>query len=264
MDINKYRHPKELMHRNICMIVGVLAWGALLLSNSIAAICYVAFFTVFFWISEYFLKASMYGNSIHVTKEQYKDIDDITRALAQQLALERTPDVFVLNSHGVTNAVAVRFLSSKFLLLYSSLVDLLWCEKNQNKLRTIIAHELAHHAAGHVGGIQNLVMMPAMMIPFLGTAHIRAREFTADRIAAELVGNQDDVMAALMALASGSRKLQPQMSPQIFISQEQKVPRFCGFLKEIFASHPRMTKRIIALKEFHHSGLYSGNKPAVA
>lgn len=217
---------------------------------------------LFLWISEKFFQASVYGNSVRVSNSQYKETHEITQSLSQQLKLEQTPETFIVNSNGVINALTVRFLSGKYVILYSSLVDLLWCNKGQHKLRTIVAHELAHHAAGHSGWWPNLFMKPALIIPFLGAAYRRSCELTADRIAAELVGNEDEVTATLIAIASGSNRLVPQTSQEAFLRQEHNVPGFFGFLQEVLSSHPRMTKRIVALEGFYHSGLYSGSVQA--
>jgi len=262
MNISEFRHPKESMYRNICMVIGGLAWVAILFVTVFSALLFLLPIALFLWISEKFFQASIYGNSVQVSSNQYKEIYGLTLSLSQQLQLKQTPDVFVVNSNGMINAVAVRFLSAKYVLLYSNMVDLLWCDKTQDKLRTVIAHELAHHAAGHVSFWINLLMKPALFIPFLGAAYKRSCELTADRIAAEVVGNEADAMAALIIIASGSSRLIPQTSQQAFLDQEHKVPSFFGFLQEILSFHPRMTKRIIALNNFYQSELYDGNTQA--
>ena len=262
MNISEFRHPREFLYRAICMVIGGLAWAALIWGSAGVALLVLLPIVLLLWISEKFFQVSIYGSAVRVNNDQYKEINDLTQALSQQLQLKKTPEVFVVNSNGVINAFAVKFLSGKYVLLYSTMVDLLWCDKSQNKLRTIIAHELAHHAAGHVNFWINFLTRPARFIPFLGGAYRRSCELTADRIAAELVGNEADVMTALIAIVSGSSRLIAQTSQQSFLNQEHCVPRFFGFLKEIFSSHPRMTKRIIALNEFHRSKFYGNDTEA--
>jgi Zn-dependent protease with chaperone function len=261
MNISEFRHPKESMYRNICMFIGGLCWVALLIGTLFSALLFLLPIVLFLWISEKFFQASIYSNSVHVNCKQYKELYDLTQSLSQQLQLKHTPEMFVVNSNGLINAVAVRFLSAKYVLLYSNMVDLLWSDKNQSKLRTVIAHELAHHAAGHISFWKNLLIKPALFIPFLGAAYKRSCELTADRIAVEVVGNKADSMAALIAIASGSNRLIPQTSHQAFLNQEQKVPSFFGFLQETLSSHPRMTKRISVLNNSCPSGIYDSNTP---
>lgn len=253
MNINEFRHSKESVYRSICMVIGGLGWAVLLFSTLFLALLFLLPIALFLWISQKFFQASIYGNSVHVSNNQYKDINDIIQSLSQQLQLKHIPEVFVINSNGKINALAIKFLSAKYVLLNSSLVDLLWCDHNQNKLRTVIAHELAHHAAGHINFWTSLLMKPAMFIPFLGAAYKRSCELTADRIAAKVVGNEADTTAALITIASGSNKLIEQVSLQDFLNQEHDVPNFFAFLQGSLSSHPRMTKRIIAIHQFYLS-----------
>ena len=255
MNINEFRHPKESIYRSICMIIGGLIWAALLFSTSFLALLFLLPIALFSWVSQKFFQASIYGNSVHVNNNQYKEINDLTQSLSQQLQLKQIPEMFVINSNGKVNALAIKFLSSKYVILYSNLVDLLWCDHNQGKLRTVIAHELAHHAAGHINFWTHLLMKPALFIPFLGAAYKRSCELTADRIAAKMVGNEADTTAALITIASGSNRLIAQTSQQAFLNQERNVPRFFAFLRESMSSHPRMTRRIIAIHKFYLSEL---------
>ena len=255
MNIKKLRHPKESIYRSICMILGMLIWVALLWGTQFLAALFLLPIALFLWISQKFFQASIYGNSVHVNNNQYKEIDDIIQCVSRQLGLKKIPEVFVMNSNGTINALAIKFLSSKYVLLYSSLVDLLWCDRNQDKLRTIVAHELAHHAAGHVNFWISLLIKPAMFIPFLGSAYQRSCELTADRIAAKIVGNEASTTAALITIASGSNRLITQTSLHAFLDQERSVPNFFAFLQTILSSHPRMTKRIIAIHKFYQSEL---------
>lgn len=251
MNINEFRHPKESIYRSICMIIGGLIWAALLFSTTFLALLFLLPIALFSWVSQKFFQASIYGNSVHVNNDQYKEINDLTQSLAQQLQLKQIPEMFIINSNGKINALAIKFLSSKYVILYSNLVDLMWCDHNQGKLRTVIAHELAHHAAGHINFWTNLLMKPALFIPFLGAAYKRSCELTADRIAAIMVGNEADTTAALITIASGSNRLIAQTSQQAFLNQERNVPRFFAFLRESMSSHPRMTRRIIAIHNLH-------------
>lgn len=253
MNINELRHSKESIYRFICMLIGGLVWAVLLFSTVFLALLFLLPMALFVWISKKFFQASIYGNSVQVNNNQYRDINDIVHSLSQKFQLKHIPKVFVINSNGNINALAIKFLSSKYVLLNSSLVDLLWCDHNQNKLRTVIAHELAHHAAGHINFWTSLLMKPAFFIPFLGAAYKRSCELTADRIAAKVVENEADTTAALITLASGTNQLIGQTSLQSFLNQENDVPKFFAFLQGSLSSHPRMTKRIIAIHQFYLS-----------
>jgi len=260
MQIDQLKHPKESFYRTLCLVIGGLLWLPFIFS--MVAILALLPIALILWISEKFFQASLFGNAVHVGNNQYAEIHKMTQQMAQQMKLEKTPEVFVINSQGLTNALAVKFLSKKYVILYSDLVDLLWEDGgNQDKLRTVIAHELAHHAAGHVNFWTNLIMGPAHFIPFLGAAYSRACELSADRISAAVVNNQSACTAALITLASGSRALVPQTNQDTFIEQEHRVPGLFGFYQEILSSHPRMTRRILAIREFYHQSDYAVNEP---
>ena len=253
MNINMLRHPKEKLYRTICMVVGGLAWIGLLLGTAFSILLFLIPIAIVLWISEKFFQASIYGNSVMVSESQYEKVYAMVKSTAKDLQLPNVPTTFVVNSDGMINAVAIKFLSKKYVLLFSSLIDILWNDENQDRLNVIIAHELAHHAAGHINFWVNLLMKPAMFIPFLGSAYSRSCELTADRIAASYINNESACVDSLVTLASGSRELVSQTNKEAFIHQETMVPGFFGFLQEILSSHPRMTRRIIAINQFYKS-----------
>lgn len=253
MNINILRHPKENLYRTICMVVGGLAWIGLLVVTIFSILLFLVPIVIAVWIVEKFFQAFVYGNSVMVSESQYEKIYAMVENTAKDLQLSHVPTTFVVNSNGMINAVAIKFLSKRYVLLFSSLVDILWNDENQDRLNVIIAHELAHHAAGHMNFWVNLLMKPAMFIPFLGSAYSRSCELTADRIAASYINNESACVDSLVALASGSRDFVSQTNKEAFIHQETMVPGFFGFLQEILSSHPRMTKRIIAVNQFYKS-----------
>ncbi len=259
MDIGQLRHPKEKLYRTICMVIGGLIWALALFGTMFGILIMLLPLALSLWLVEKFFQASIYGNAVHVNQQQYAELDSISHEVAKQLGLTDKPDLFVINANGMINALAIKFLSGKYVLLFSNLVDLMWEEgRSKNQLRTVIAHELAHHAAGHVNFWIDLLIKPAMFVPFLGAAYSRACELTADRIAAQVVQDSNASIAALITLASGSRELIQQTSIQAFINQEHQVPGFFGLLQELISTHPRMTRRVIEMNK------YSVRQPAPA
>ncbi|KJG18763.1 M48 family metallopeptidase [Photobacterium angustum] len=250
MNVTSLRHPKENLYKMLCIIIGGLIWVGLLLGTLFSILIFLIPVAFFIWLSSKFFQASIFGNAVHVNKNQYTNLNNMADEIATVLDMKEKPEMFIVNSQGLTNALAVKFLSRKYTLLFSDLVDLLWEEKKQDQLRFVIAHELAHHAAGHVNFWINLLMKPAMFIPFLGSAYSRACELTCDRIATEIINNKSASINALITLASGSRELVTATNNDSFVQQELSVPTVFGFLQEITSSHPRMTKRVIAINNY--------------
>ncbi len=239
MDINQLRHPKETLYRTVCLVVGLLIWIPLITFF----IFVLPFLALFLWLTRMFFEASVYGNAIHVNESQHQDLHKMKMDISSQLNLKDTPEFFIFNAEGAMNAVAIKFLERKFVLMFSSLVDL-QCSENNSGIKMVLAHELAHHAAGHTSFWLNLAMKPAMFVPFLGAAYSRACELTADRIALHCVKDEEAAKIALVKLASGSTALASDIDVKAFLAQEQRVPGFAGFINEIYSTHPRMTKRI--------------------
>ena len=266
MNIEQLRHPKEKLYKSLCIVFGAFIWisiilGTLLsillsLSPPVVLILWILLVVLILWMTGKFFQVRMFGNSVHVNERQYSEINQIVNELSEQLQLKQKPDTFIISSQGEINAFAVKFLNGKYILLFSDLVDLLWeNNKNKNQLRFVIAHELAHHAAGHMSFKINLLMRPAMFIPFLGAAYSRSCELTCDRIAAELVQDQKSSVNALISLSLGSTELIHLTDKDAFIMQEIQVPGVFGFLQEIVSSHPRMTKRVIAIENYQSKTL---------
>jgi len=250
MKVKLSRHPREHIYRTICMVIGALIWASIIYFAKYYLLIPLVIIGIILWLTEKFFQAILFGNSVLVTTKQYATLNKIVESESKKLLGSKKPPLtFVVNSQGGTNALAIKFLSKKYVILYSSLVDLLWGEMKNDSLRMIVAHEIAHHAAGHTNFWLNLLTGPAMFIPYLGPAYSRSRELTADRIAADSVRNPKASMQALIALASGSEDLYRQTNVQAFIEQEKRVPFLFGFLLEIVATHPRITRRVIALME---------------
>jgi Zn-dependent protease with chaperone function len=251
LNINFLRHDKEKTYLTVMQIFGGLIWLVLILGTVGLILFYLLFIALIIWLTGIYFKAVIYGDSIRVTKKQYPEIHKIVIEQSQKLNLVNTPDVFICNGSGLINAFAIKFLSKRYVILMSDLVDLMLKRNRIDELSMIIGHELGHHAAGHTNLWNNLLITPATYIPFLGAAYSRACELTADRIGYSLTKNLPASQNALIAIALGSESLANETSIEEFILQENEIPEFMGFIHKIYSTHPRMTKRVIELSHFH-------------
>lgn len=259
IDIDDIRHEKEKTYFIIKMIFSCIIWIAaisaiILFGLTIPVILIAAlsflWIIIVFWIVSMALKAVLYGDSVRVNANQYPEIHKIASEFSQRLGLESTPDIFICNSDGIVNAIAIKILSKKYVLLLSSLTDLMLATNNTNALSMIIGHELGHHAAGHMNFWKNLFLKPGSLIPFLGAAYRRACEYTADRIGFVLSDSLPDSQNALVFLALGSERLTSTVNVTEFCAQENEVPEFIGFIQKIFSNYPRTTKRVLEITSF--------------
>ncbi len=252
--INELRHEKEKTYYTVMLVVSVIVW--LLCSFAVITVLTaglpIVLIAVFFsWLSGLYFKAVIFGSCVHVNANQFPEIYDLIVKQANELGMHKPPMVFIRNGEGTINALAVRMLSKKYIILESDLVDLMLKHGKTDELAMIIGHELGHHAAGHTAFLRNLLILPGRIIPFVGGAYGRACELTADRIGYVLVGDKKAAGNALAALSLGSKALKQQISIQAFIDQENHIPELMGFIHKIFSSHPRMTRRVIEIQKYN-------------
>tara|TARA_B110000263_G_scaffold201055_1_gene180419 strand:- start:340 stop:1119 length:780 start_codon:yes stop_codon:yes gene_type:complete len=250
VNINSIRHEKEKNYLLAMQIIGALLW-LLILASTFGIIILIGLF-VLLWlvIIESYFKAVIYGNSVKVNESQYPEIYKIIKEQSEELNLHDTPDVFIYNGNGIINAFAVKFLSKKYVLLMSSLVDLMLKRNRIDELSFIIGHELGHHAAAHTNPWRRALIKPANLIPFLGTAYLRSCELTADRIGCVLTKNVSATKNALVAISLGSESLGNESNIDEFLLQEHQIPALMGFIYKIFATHPMMTHRVREITYF--------------
>lgn len=261
MNLNELRHGKEKLYRTLALVIGGLIWLAVLLGTLGSVLLFLIPVAIGLFIMERVFRVVLFGETVRVSEKQFPEVHAIVRQCANDMGLDKVPQVFVVDSGGLANALAIKFLKTRYVILYSHLVDMM----DARKLGMVIGHELAHHAAGHVNFWIDLIMKPAYFVPFLGSAYSRACELTADRIAAAWLRDPDSSKSALVALACGSSRFTPRINIDAFREQEGMVPPVIGFLYNIFATHPRMTRRIIELDEyFRDSVAYPHATPQAA
>lgn len=249
-DINAMRHQKERFYGPATLLGGGGLWVltvvfVALSEQPIPMAIALGVYAVVIWgvltITQALVRAYMFGHHVMVGPDQFPHIHAMVVEGANRLGLEAPPQTFVYNSSGVMNAFALRLLGkTRYVWLTSALID----ADNEEQLRYVIGHELGHHIAGHLDQMVNLVRLPALLVPFLGAAYSRSREFTCDRIGAYIARDPDVARSALQMLASGSAKLNSQMNGSAFALQDKMVPPIAGFVVKAFSSHPRLTRRV--------------------
>jgi Zn-dependent protease with chaperone function len=197
------------------------------------------------YIASLFYRANAFGNMVLLGPKQFPELHAMVVAGSTELGFQTPPRVFLYNSNGLFNAFARRLFGGQYVFLTSALVE----ANSDEQVRFVIGHELGHHAAGHLNGWLNFVRAPSHAVPFLNAAYSRSREYTCDSIGAHLSKDLAASRSALQMLGCGCRRLNQTMSCEAFVAQEAMVPPVFGFLNEIFRSHPRLTRRVAAIRE---------------
>jgi Zn-dependent protease with chaperone function len=253
------RTDKDETYGVLMLILGVvlwllIAWGVwngLRSSNPTTAsltrmyVGYAIAIGIFVWISAALYRATAFGNMILLGPRQFPELHKMVVSAAQELEMREPPRTFLYNSNGLFDAFARRLLGGQYVFLTSALVD----ANNDEQVRFVIGHELGHHAAGHLNPWKNFIRLPAYAIPFLQPAYSRAREYTCDRIGARLSANTAVSRSSLQMLGCGCGRLNNAMDCESFMAQEAMVPPIAGFVSEILRSHPRLTRRVSAIKD---------------
>lgn len=235
--------PKERRLFVTGVIFSGLAWLAL--AVSIVGLVYALFGALFFLAAHALFLAHVRTNGVRIDERQLPDLHARARAAADRLGIAALPDIYVLNGGGLLNAFATKFLSRRYVILLSDLVD--HCE-DPRQLDFIIGHELGHVAAGHL--TWNLFLLPYRLVPWLGAAHSRACEYTCDRCGHAAAGDLEQSMRGLVVLAAGGR-IAARVDLAAFTSQRAEAGGFWATVLELTSYHPFLCKRTAALQALH-------------
>ena len=115
----------------------------------------------------------------------------------------------------------------------------------------MLGHELGHLAAGHLAW--NAFLLPFRLVPWLGSAYSRAREYTGDRCGLAVVEELEPAMRGLVVLAAGG-KYAGEVNLQAFAEQRAESGRFWMATTELMSSHPFLCKRVAELQNLVHPG----------
>ena len=154
----------------------------------------------------------------------------------------------MLQSGGVLNAFATKFLSRRFVIIYSSLIDS--CQ-DPRQLDFVIGHEMGHLAAGHLQ--YRALLLPFFLVPWLGPAYSRACEYTSDRCGLECSDGLEPALRGLAVLAAGGKQAQ-SVDLAAFTRQQEESGHFWMAVLELGSTHPYLCKRALALQEFTKPG----------
>lgn len=195
--------------------------------------------------------AHVKGNGVRLSEDQLPELYARCKAAAYKLGLDEVPAIYLLQSGGVLNAFATRLWSRNFVILFSELVN--QCD-DPRQLDFVLAHEMGHLAAGHLAW--NGFLGPAQLVPWLGPAYSRAREYTGDRCGLAFVGELEPSLRGLAVLAAGG-KLAQRIDLGECMKQCLEAGEFWMAVRELCSTHPYLCKRMAVLSDQPPRGLRS-------
>ena len=235
------RWPSERPLFALSLIVSIVLW--LLAVVSVFGIIYAGIFALFFFLVHLGFIAHVRGSAIRLSPEQFPELHQRVARMAVKLGMMQVPETYVMQAGGALNAFATRFLGSNIVVLYSDLLEA--CEDNEAARDMIIAHELGHIQAGHLAW--HWVLLPSALVPFLGSALSRAREYTCDRFGLAGAGDRDAALVGLSILAAGA-KFGPRVNRHALVAQRAALNNGWMTLGEWLSTHPPLSKRLAALE----------------
>lgn len=230
-------YPRERTYFALCTVISVLLYIAL--AVTVVGIFYILLAAVMVLFINGIYIGTIRTNAVKVSARQFPEVYVKAQELAQKMEME-LPDIYVLQAGGSLNAMATRFLGRDFMIIFSDVLEMAY-EEGEAALTFVIAHELAHIKRKHLS--MRWLIYPGLLIPFLGTAYMRACEYTCDRFGANYV--PEGAVKGLLVLAAG-KQLYRKMDVAAFVQQTETEKGFFVWLAEVVATHPPLAERVRA------------------
>jgi Zn-dependent protease with chaperone function len=239
----------NLIYRNENTLFGIMAalslliWAALVIFTAGMALLYLLLFFISYCFAQSALVSYLKGTAVQITPAQFPDLHQRIEACCQRLGLEQVPEAYLLQMGGAFNAFATRFLGTNFIVLYSDVVDAL--EDRPDAINFYIGHEIGHIKRNHLRW--SALLAPAAVLPLLGAAYARAREYTCDRHGFHACDDLKSAQVGLAALAAGGKRWR-QLSVSNYTAQAQQSGGFWMSFHELVGDYPWLVKRMAVVR----------------
>ena len=177
------------------------------------------------------------ATSVLCSERQLPRVHAMACRAARVLGLERTPEVYVRQSPTPNAQACALGGRAPFIVLHTSLLELL----DDDELTAVLAHECAHIRCEHgvYLSLASAMAAGAAAAPGLGALvsspledelarWLRAAELTCDRAALLVVREPRVVVSALMKLAGGAPSLAGELSADAFLQQARRYDEATG------------------------------------
>jgi len=242
--------PSCLLEFTKLSLVALSSLGIwLALAMSIIGIFYVGLIALFLFVAHVVFIAHIRGSAVKLSPRQFPELHARVVELAARAGLDEAPDTYLLQEGGALNALATKFLRSEMIVVYSDLLDA--CEDDPGARDMIIGHELCHIRAGHLRFLW--LLLPGLIVPFLGAAYSRAREYTCDRFGTALSGDRGGALRGLAILAVGGRRAK-RVDLDAFVDQRHDLDTGLMTLARWLTGYPTLAERVAALDPSLGSG----------
>lgn len=188
------------------------------------------------WLQARRVRAMIRGSGVAVSEAQLPELQSLVEKFSARLGIKEVPELYIVED-SVQNGFAVKLGKRNLVLLTDDVVWGTLQSRDPRALGFVIAHELAHIALGHTGGVRSIIRN---MFPPLS----RADELSADNVAAALV---DDAKVAVhgLALLTVGPQLMGYINDEALLAQAREVAANKLSKKaEQTMKHPLLLRRI--------------------
>lgn len=231
-----YKNEKPLFR--IAALLSAIFWVALTVSTfGIVLICLLLGYLFFLFAHSAFI-SQIKGSGVKISKEQFPDLYEKLTLGCRKIGLDEIPEAYLLRTD-FFNALATKFLGRHFVVLFTDVVDAL--EGQPSAIDFYIGHELGHIHRKHL--TWSTFVMPASVLPVIGTALRRAEEYTCDRYGVACCQSEDDIKAAIAAIAAGDSRWKT-INADAYLNQIAYTSGFWMSFNELTSDYPWLTKRM--------------------
>lgn len=231
-----YKHEKPLF--TIAAVIAAIFWIVLIVGTVGLALLWILLAFVLYVVAQSAFISHLKGNGVKITPEQYPDLHQRLVRCSNHVDQDDIPDAYLLRTD-FFNALATRFLGRNFIVLFTDVVDAL--EPNQDAIDFYIGHELGHIHRNHL--LWNSFLAPAKVLPLLGAGLRRAEEYTCDLYGSACCQSEDDIKAAIAAIAAGDSRWE-SINVDSYIKQIKESRGFWMSYHELTGDYPWLTKRM--------------------
>ena len=199
-----------------------------------------------------FMYAGVRSRAIRITEKNFPDIYERIVTYSHILGLKKVPEAYIVQENGVLNAFSAFIIRKQYIQVNADLFEIAYREHHDlDSISFVIAHELSHIKLKHATFLYNISILYSSLIPILGATASRTREYSCDRLAQKVTG--DNGINAMLSLMAG-KHLYKSIDIEDYLNYANEVRGFFVWCYNLSSSHPIMPKRIKALEMEEGSG----------
>lgn len=238
-------YPRENTLFRIHSVLSAVLWVLIVVATFGLVLVYLLFGGLFYLFGFSWFITHLKGNGARIGPDQFPDLHARIVSACDRLGIRELPECYLIQSDGILNALAAKFLGRHYVVLFSPIVDAL--EERPDSLDFYIGHELAHIHRKHTSLLRSVFLWPSAFLPLIGAAYRRAQEYTCDRYGLALCPKPEDAERALAVVVGGSRRWMT-LNSDTFIGQSAESGGFWMSFNELTSDYPWLSKRMLALR----------------